>query len=155
MTLDIRGHTVRRDGETVATLTYTGSYTSVRVDGKVVGRIVELSMGPASGPRFDAYTARHPVVPTPTDTRLATEVLDVDAIQAVLDNHAQAGRHQTTIRYQDSRYFPGESTLVTAQGENGETHTEVTLADLEELQDQTHRRIAALRERRGEVRSDG
>lgn len=154
MTLDIRGHTVRRDGETVATLTYTGSYTSVRVDGKVVGRIVELAMGPASGPRFDAYTARHPVVPTPSDTRLATEVLDVDAIQAVLDNHVLDGRRQTTITYRDSRDYPGDSTLVTGR-QHGENHTEMTLADLEELQDQTHRRIAALRERRGEVRSDG
>jgi hypothetical protein len=84
--LDIRGHTVRRDGEIVATLTYAGDCINVRNPaGQVIGRLVEYGGG-----QFGAWTAVHPAVPTPSDRQLVTLVAEDIAIQSILDHDGEA-----------------------------------------------------------------
>lgn len=128
--LDIRGHTVRRDGEIVATLTYSNGYTNVRTpEGTVIGRTVLVGKNPE---RFHTWDAKHPAAWTPSDDQLAQGVPLDTAIAVILWRHEQEQRRQTTIETRDSRDYPGSTTLVAGRG-NGETHIEVTLADLRAL----------------------
>lgn len=91
MSLEVHGHTVRRDGETVAYLTYAGPVVSVSVPlteaqaeaGKlVVGRLMRITG--SSPPAYDAWTALHPSAPTPSDTKIGEGLPMAEAIEAIL-----------------------------------------------------------------------
>lgn len=84
--MTIHGHTVRIDGRTVATLSYSGRVVAVYLpipEAPVVGRLVRQATSPAAP--YDAWTALHPSVQTPSDRLLARDVSMDEAVQAVLD----------------------------------------------------------------------
>jgi hypothetical protein len=142
--LDIRGHTVRRDGEIVATLTYSNGYTNVRTpEGTVIGRAFQVSKDPE---RYFAWDAKHPATYTPSDEQLTGDVTYETAIAAILWRHAQEQPRYTDIRFTESDWTPGDTALVTSNG-HGTTSSEWRLADLRVLRDRVDARIEDLTRR--------
>lgn len=86
--LTVLGCTARRGADVVATLSY-GESSMITVsgpDGSVRGRLFRTVTG-----HWDAWTALHPAVPTPSDARLAQALPLPDAIELVLDPARYAG----------------------------------------------------------------
>lgn len=79
--------TVRQGGKVIANLRYAGrQVTVVRADGKAVGRLFPAGypLGLPDGTDLvDAWTAKHPSVPTPSD-QLLGERLTVEAAVELL-----------------------------------------------------------------------
>lgn len=92
-TMTIHGHTVRIDGKTVATLSYSGRLVTVTQvlegdnPGPVAGRLFRQSDGQDAS--YDAWTALHPASVTPSDRLLGENLPMAGAIAMVLD-HAKA-----------------------------------------------------------------
>lgn len=92
MNLEVHGYTVRRDGEVVAYLTYAGPVITVELPKTeaqkealtrtVVGRLMRVTG--SSPPAYDAWTALHPIAPTPSDTRIGEGLPMADAIAVIL-----------------------------------------------------------------------
>jgi hypothetical protein len=139
-TLDIRGHTVRRDGEVVATLTYSGGYINVHQDGQVIGRAFRIHKDPDE---YYAWNAKHPASYTPSDEQLTDGVPCEAAIAVIIWRHEQEQRRLTTVEFRDSEYTDGDSTLVTSNG-HGTTNSEWRLSDLRALLAATQARIDQL-----------
>lgn len=86
--LVVLGTTVSRGGKAVARLTYSGRQVTVALpDGTVAGRLFRTTDGHPY--HYDAWSAAHPVAPTPSDTELGTDLPVAQAIARVLD-HARA-----------------------------------------------------------------
>lgn len=145
--LDIRGHTVRRDGEIVATLTYSSGYTSVRAfDDAVIGRFCQIQNDPDL---YSAWDAKHPAAWTPSDDQLAQGVTLESAIEVIVWRHGQEQPRYTDVYFDESEWTPGDTVLVTSNG-HGTTNSEWRLADLRKLRDAVQARIEKLTE----VRTD-
>lgn len=89
--LVVRGATARRGGKVVARLRWSGKVISVIPEGagKPAGRLVPegyLSGRPDDGSgRYDAWTAKHPMVHTPSDRELKTGLSLAEAVALLLD----------------------------------------------------------------------
>ena len=88
-TLTIHGASARRGSEIVARLRYSGKViTIVRPDGHALGRLIPVGYlrGSLADPdHFDAWTARHPAVHTPSDTELAYGMTIAEGVAFLLD----------------------------------------------------------------------
>ena len=89
--LEVRGATARRGGQVVARLRWSGKVITVTPSGagKPAGRLVPegyLSGRPDDGSgRYDAWTAKHPTVHTPSDRELKTGLSLAEAVALLLD----------------------------------------------------------------------
>jgi hypothetical protein len=79
----------RRGSEVVARLSYAGKVITVRsLDDRTLGRLIPVGYLQGSLENldsYDAWTARHPTVTTPSDTRLARGMPVVKAVEFLLD----------------------------------------------------------------------
>ncbi len=73
----------------VARLRYAGKVITVAgADGRILGRLIPggYIKGSPDSENFDVWTAKHPMVPTPSDTLLAEDLTMADAVAFLLDN---------------------------------------------------------------------
>jgi hypothetical protein len=93
--------------------------------------------------RETVRTHTHPGGARPHEYYAHTGSGDGPPVPAGDDQDPMTGRIEKDIHFQDSREFPGGSTLVTTRG-HGQSHTEFSLPDLRELRDRVIERITEL-----------
>lgn len=90
LALAVLGSTARRGDKVVARLSYAGKVITVRSpDNRAVGRLIPVGylQGSLENPdSYDAWTAKHPTVSTPSDTRLACSLSLARAVEFLLDH---------------------------------------------------------------------
>lgn len=89
LALTVLGSTARRGDKVVARLSYAGKVVTVRSpDNRALGRLIPV--GYLQGfleaqDSFDLWTAKHPTVSTPSDTRLACGLNLARGVEFLLD----------------------------------------------------------------------
>lgn len=89
LALAVLGSTARRGDEVVARLSYAGKVITVRSpDNRAIGRLIPVGylQGSLENPdSYDAWTAKHPTVSTPSDTRMACGLSLARGVEFLLD----------------------------------------------------------------------